>query len=68
MIVAVDADGNEIAGAFSIKTGDAEPVVQDSVSVTCDNPHNLYFWFILIPVILVLVAAIGFLILRRSIK
>lgn len=68
VIVAVDADGNEIAGAFSIKTGDAEPVVQDSVSVTFDNPHNLYFWFILIPVILVLVAAIGFLILRRSIK
>ncbi|MBR6726677.1 MAG: hypothetical protein IKM08_00655, partial [Clostridia bacterium] len=67
VITVVDDEGNAVSNCFSIKVGDAEAAVDSELNVTFDNPHHLYFWFILIPVILVLIAMIGFLILRRVI-
>ena len=63
----VDADGNAVQNCFSVKVGEADAVVSDSFTFTFDNPHYTYIYFILIPAAVLLIAAIFFLILRRTI-
>lgn len=64
---ALDRDGNAIEQCFLIKVGEAAPAVADQLTVTFDNPHFLYVIFMAIPAALLLIAAVGFLILRRII-
>jgi hypothetical protein len=66
-LTVVDAAGNEVENCFLVRVGEGEGAVQGELTVTFDNPHNLYVIFILIPAALMLAAAVCFLVLRRKI-
>lgn len=63
----VDGNGNAISDCFSIKVGEEEAVDADCLEVTFNNPHYVYVIIVGAPAALLLIAAVFFLIKRRTI-
>ena len=63
----VDEEGHTVGDCFMLQIGEEAPVAADALEYTFHNPHYIYVIIVGAPAVLLLAAAVFFLIKRRTI-